>query len=125
LFITQDPGNQYGTKDFYVIQPCRPPTQVIVLTFIIAQERQATSVVIRFLRSTTNTPSMSTRPLCDQVCEISIRYEDHSLTSKSEEKAKPVKEAFPQIKIALGGLGDSELLEKEAAKADVVIRTPQ
>jgi hypothetical protein len=45
------------------------------------------------------------------------------LTSKSEEKAKPVKEAFPQIKIALGGLDDSKLLEKEAAKADIVIRT--
>jgi hypothetical protein len=54
-----------------------------------------------------------------------IRFEDHLLTSKSEEKAKPVKEAFPQIKIALGGLNDSELLEKEAAKADVVIRTLQ
>jgi hypothetical protein len=33
-----------------------------------------------------------------------------------------VKEAFPHIKIALGGLDDSKLLEKEAAKADIVIR---
>jgi hypothetical protein len=93
-----------------------------MFTFSIAQERQATSVVTRFLRFTTNTPSMNTRPLCGQVCKTSIRYEYHSLISKSEEKAKPVKEAFPHIKIALGGLDDSKLLEKEAAKADIVIR---
>jgi hypothetical protein len=74
-----------------------------MLKFSIAQERQATSVVTRFLRFTTNTPSMITRPLCGQVCEIQFD--------------------FPQIKIALGGLDDSKLLEKEAAKADIVIRT--
>jgi hypothetical protein len=96
-----------------------------MLTFFIAQERQATSVATRFLRFTTNTPSMNTQLLCDQVCKNSIQYEARLLTSASEEKAKPVKEAFPQIKIALGGLDDSELLEKEAAKADVVIRTLQ
>jgi hypothetical protein len=46
-----------------------------------------------------------------------------SLTFILEEKAKPVKEAFPKIKTVLGGLDDSELLEREAAKADIVIRT--
>lgn len=45
------------------------------------------------------------------------------LTVCLEEKAKPVKEAFPKIKIAIGGLDDSKILEEESKKADVVIRT--
>jgi hypothetical protein len=40
-----------------------------------------------------------------------------------EEKAKPVKEAFPDIRIVLGELDDSSVLEEEAAKADIIIRT--
>jgi hypothetical protein len=39
-----------------------------------------------------------------------------------EEKAKPVTEAFPNVRIVIGGLNDSKILEEEAAKADVVIR---
>ena len=39
-----------------------------------------------------------------------------------EEKAKTVTEAFPKVRIVIGGLDDSKTLEDEAAKADVVIR---
>jgi hypothetical protein len=40
-----------------------------------------------------------------------------------EQKAEPVKKAFPNVRIVLGGLDDSEILEEEAAKADVVVHT--
>lgn len=39
-----------------------------------------------------------------------------------EEKGKAVKEAFPKVRIVLGGLDDAKMLEEEAAKADIVIR---
>jgi hypothetical protein len=94
-----------------------------MLTCLAAQERQATLAVTRFLHCTTSIPSTIIQHLCDQVYPLVSSRKVQSLTSKSEEKAKPVKDAFPKIKIALGGLDDSELLEKEAAKADVVIRT--
>jgi hypothetical protein len=45
------------------------------------------------------------------------------LTNETEEKAQPVKKAFPSIRIVLGDLDNSKVLEEEAAKADVVIRT--
>jgi hypothetical protein len=45
------------------------------------------------------------------------------LTTELEEKAKPVKKAFPNIRIVLGSLDDSKTLEEEAAKADVVVHT--
>ena len=41
---------------------------------------------------------------------------------QKEEKGKAVKEAFPKVRIVLGGLEDAKILEEEAAKADVVIR---
>jgi hypothetical protein len=47
-----------------------------------------------------------------------LNYADNG----EEEKAKPVTEAFPNVRIVIGGLGDSKILEEEAAKADVVIR---
>jgi hypothetical protein len=34
-----------------------------------------------------------------------------------------VKKAFPNVRIVLGELDDTKVLEEEAAKADVVIRT--
>jgi hypothetical protein len=46
-----------------------------------------------------------------------------SLTNEAEEKAQPVKKAFPNIRIVLGDLDNSKVLEEESAKADVVIRT--
>lgn len=33
-----------------------------------------------------------------------------------------MKEAFPKVRVVLGGLDDAKTLEVEAAKADVVIR---
>lgn len=44
------------------------------------------------------------------------------LTNISEEKGKPVKDAFPKVRLVIGDLDSSDLIEAEAAKADVVIR---
>lgn len=41
---------------------------------------------------------------------------------RSEEKAKPVTAAFPKVKVAISGLGDSKVLEEAAAAADIVLR---
>jgi hypothetical protein len=46
----------------------------------------------------------------------------HRVNNDEEEKAKPITEAFPKVRIVIGGLDDSKVLEDEAAKADVVIR---
>jgi hypothetical protein len=60
----------------------------------------------------------------EQVHIYAIAYRfKASLTNDAEEKAQPVKEAFPNIRIVLGDLDNSKVLEEEAAKADVVIRT--
>lgn len=42
---------------------------------------------------------------------------------RTQEKADKVKQAYPNVEIILGSLDDSELLEEQAAKADIVIRT--
>ena len=41
---------------------------------------------------------------------------------RTQDKADKVTKAFPNVRIVLGGLDDSQLLEDEAAKADVVLR---
>lgn len=41
---------------------------------------------------------------------------------RSEKSAEAVRKAFPKVRIVLGGLDDSDVIEKEAADADVVIR---
>lgn len=46
----------------------------------------------------------------------------HCADNGEEEKAKTVTEAFPKVRIVIGGLDDSKILEDEAAKANVVIR---
>ena len=43
---------------------------------------------------------------------------------RTEEKGEQVKKVFPNARIVLGDLDDSALLEEEAAKADIVLRTP-
>lgn len=48
---------------------------------------------------------------------------EYSALVRTKEKAERVKAAYPSIRIVLGDLDDSELLKKEASKADVVIRT--
>lgn len=42
---------------------------------------------------------------------------------RSEEKGKPVKDAFPNVRLVIGDLDSSKLIEEESAKADVVIHT--
>lgn len=41
---------------------------------------------------------------------------------RNEERAAPVKKAYPKVRIVLGGLEDASVIEKEAAAADIVIR---
>ncbi len=48
-------------------------------------------------------------------------YEYASLV-RSKEKGDAVKKAYPNVRIVLGGLDDSKILEEEAAKADIVLR---
>lgn len=47
---------------------------------------------------------------------------EYALLIRTEEKAKKVQERFPKARIVIGGLDDSEILEREAAWADIVIR---
>ncbi|KAL4936689.1 hypothetical protein BDV06DRAFT_88649 [Aspergillus oleicola] len=42
---------------------------------------------------------------------------------RTEEKAKYVHELYPDVRIVIGGNDDSELIEKEAAWADIVLHT--
>lgn len=42
---------------------------------------------------------------------------------RTEQKGEQVKKAFPNARIVLGDLDNSALLEEEAAKADIVLRT--
>lgn len=45
------------------------------------------------------------------------------LLVRTKEKAELVQKAYPGVCTVLGDLDDSELLEKEAAEADIVLRT--
>ena len=47
---------------------------------------------------------------------------EYACLVRTKEKADKVKEAFPNVRIVLGSLDDSELLEEESAKADIVLR---
>ncbi|KEY71964.1 hypothetical protein S7711_07110 [Stachybotrys chartarum IBT 7711] len=48
---------------------------------------------------------------------------EFALLIRSEEKAKKVRDKYPRARIVIGGLGDSEILKREAAEADVVLHT--
>lgn len=48
---------------------------------------------------------------------------EYTCLVRSEDKAQKVKEAYPNATIVLGDLDTSSILEAEAAKADVVLRT--
>ncbi|KAK1991437.1 NAD(P)-binding protein [Colletotrichum falcatum] len=48
---------------------------------------------------------------------------EYALLVRSEDKAKKVVENYPTVRIVLGGLDDSEKLEREASWADIVIHT--
>jgi hypothetical protein len=48
---------------------------------------------------------------------------EYTCLVRTDEKAKKVKEAYPSVKIVLGDLDASDVLEREAAEADIVLRT--
>lgn len=47
---------------------------------------------------------------------------EYTFLVRSEDKAAIVRKAFPSAQVVLGGLDDSQLLEEQAAKADIVLR---
>ncbi|USP76438.1 non-ribosomal peptide synthetase [Curvularia clavata] len=47
----------------------------------------------------------------------------YSALVRTKEKAKSVTDAFPDVRIVIGSLDDSDILKEEASKADVVIHT--
>lgn len=48
---------------------------------------------------------------------------EYSLLVRTQEKADKITSQYPKARIVLGGLDDAELLEKESAAADIVLRT--
>ncbi|KAI0400590.1 nucleoside-diphosphate-sugar epimerase [Xylaria palmicola] len=48
---------------------------------------------------------------------------EFSLLVRSEEKAKQISDQYPNVKFVYGGLDDSEVIEKAAAAADIVVHT--
>ncbi|KAL4900448.1 hypothetical protein BDW74DRAFT_161954 [Aspergillus multicolor] len=48
---------------------------------------------------------------------------EFSALIRTEEKAKYVRELYPNVRVVIGELGDSEKIEKEAAWADIVLHT--
>ncbi|KAF2177066.1 hypothetical protein K469DRAFT_733080 [Zopfia rhizophila CBS 207.26] len=56
------------------------------------------------------------------LCNKHTDYEYAALV-RTEQKAEPVKQAFPNVRIMLGNLVNSKVLEEETVKADVVIHT--
>ncbi|KAK2025303.1 NAD(P)-binding protein [Colletotrichum zoysiae] len=48
---------------------------------------------------------------------------EYTLLVRNEERAAPVKKAYPKVRIVIGSLNDADVIEKEAAAADVVVHT--
>ncbi|KAK7223783.1 hypothetical protein V2G26_011786 [Clonostachys chloroleuca] len=48
---------------------------------------------------------------------------EFTLLVRSEEKGKPIKAKYPDVKLIYGGLTDSALIEQAAAEADIVVHT--
>ena len=46
---------------------------------------------------------------------------EFTLLVRSEDKAKNVLAKYPAVRVVIGGLDDSELIEREAAAADIVL----
>lgn len=61
----------------------------------------------------------------DALYQLYQRYPDfeYALLIRSEDKANKVRSAYPKARIVIGGNENVELLEREAAWADIVIRT--
>lgn len=47
---------------------------------------------------------------------------EYTLLVRNEQRAKPVKEKYPNAKFAYGTLDDASIVEKAAAEADIVVR---
>lgn len=47
---------------------------------------------------------------------------DYTCLVRTEDKAKKVKEAYPSANVVLGDLDASDILEAQAAQADIVLR---
>lgn len=60
----------------------------------------------------------------DALSTIYAKHPDFEYAAlvRTEEKASLVRKAYPSIRIVLGGLDDSDLLKREAAEADIVLR---
>lgn len=59
-----------------------------------------------------------------QVLHDTVRaFPDYKITilERHEEKAAKVKAAYPKVNVVIGGLDDGEVVEREAANADVVL----
>ncbi|KAK0384119.1 hypothetical protein NLU13_8208 [Sarocladium strictum] len=48
-----------------------------------------------------------------------------TLLVRSEERAKPIKEAYPNTKFLYGSLDDADIVQKAAAEADIVVHTAE
>lgn len=48
---------------------------------------------------------------------------EYSLLVRTQDKADKITAQYPKARIVLASLDDSETLEKESSKADIVIRT--
>ncbi|KAF6826684.1 hypothetical protein CPLU01_09539 [Colletotrichum plurivorum] len=61
----------------------------------------------------------------DALYQLHQKYPDfeYALLVRTEDKAKKILEKYPKARIVIGGLDDSETLEKEAAWADIVLHT--
>lgn len=61
----------------------------------------------------------------DALAAIAAEHPDYEYAClvRSKKKAEAVKKAYPSARIVHGGLDDSAILEEEAAKADIVLRT--
>lgn len=81
-----------------------------------------TLAVMCYTLSTTSTQITRLQPLYDQACAPRGCSWYQLLIEPSEEKGKPVKDAFSKVRLVIGDLDSSKLIEEEAAKADVVIR---
>lgn len=60
----------------------------------------------------------------DALYALNKKHPDYEYAAlvRTQEKADIVKKAYPNVRIVLGGNDDSEILKKEAANADVVLR---
>ncbi|KAL2839856.1 NAD(P)-binding protein [Aspergillus pseudodeflectus] len=61
----------------------------------------------------------------DILYQLNQRHPDfeYALLIRSEDKAQKVRPAYPNARIVIGGNDDSEVLEREAAWADIVVHT--